>query len=85
MLLFSSYADNIKTQKDMVALHWITTTATTTAMVISLQVPPLSCVLLCLALGPNCPIAVAASLGVASKSPTEGSGISAGQQESSAT
>lgn len=46
MLLFSSYADNIKTQKDMVALHWITTTATTTAMVISLQVPPLSCVLL---------------------------------------
>lgn len=86
MLLLSSYPDNIKAQKNMLTIYWTTTTVTTTAnyhffkkVIVN---PSFE---LCLALGPNCPIAVAASLGKASKNPTECPGRRAGQQENSAT
>lgn len=86
MLLLSSYPDNIKAQKNMLTTHWTTTTATTTEndhffkkVIVN---PSFE---LHLAPGPNCPIAVAASLGEASKNPTEGPGRRAGQKEDSAT
>lgn len=70
----------------MVPIPWTTTTATTTAnghFSEKVIVHPSS--ELCLAHDPDCPTAVAASLGVASKNPTKGPGRSAGQQENSET
>lgn len=66
----------------MVPIHWTTTTAN--GHFFEKVIVNHSSFELCLALDPNCPIAAAASLGVASKNPTEGPDKNAGQQENSA-
>lgn len=65
----------------MVAIHWTTATTTANGHFFEKGIANPSFELF-LALDPNCPIAAAASLGVARKSPTEGPGIRAGQQNS---